>query len=141
MIFLPDVNLWLALAFESHVHHAPAKAWLDQLTSDSCVFCRMTQQGFLRLATNPKAFGDEAVTLEKAWQLYDSFLADSRIWFVQEPGGVESLWRDYTRGATFSPKIWNDAYLAAFARAAQYEVSSFDHGFAQFKDLNSKLLP
>ena len=140
MIFLPDVNLWLALAFESHVHHAAAKAWFDNLTSDGCAFCRMTQQGFLRLATNPKAFGEEAVTLAEAWQLYDAFMADPRVSFVQEPGGIEPLWRDYTQRRTFSPKVWNDAYLAAFARAAQYELSTFDHGFAEFKDLKCMLL-
>jgi hypothetical protein len=56
MIYLADVNLWLALAFESHVHHASAAAWFRGLAStDSCAFCRMTQQGFLRLSTNPKA--------------------------------------------------------------------------------------
>jgi predicted nucleic acid-binding protein len=54
-MFLPDINLWLALAFESHVHHAAAKGWFEGLTSERCSFCRLTQQGFLRLVTNPKA--------------------------------------------------------------------------------------
>lgn len=27
-MFLPDINLWLALAFESHFHHASAKRWI-----------------------------------------------------------------------------------------------------------------
>jgi uncharacterized protein len=69
-MFLPDVNLWLALAFESHVHHSAAKAWFDGLSDgDACGFYRMTQQGFLRLATNPRAFAEEAVTLAEAWRL------------------------------------------------------------------------
>lgn len=84
-MLLPDVNLWLALAFEAHVHHTAAKAWFDPLSeADRCAFCRMTQQGFLRLVTNPKAFGDEAVTLPEAWRLYDAFLADPRISFAEE---------------------------------------------------------
>jgi predicted nucleic acid-binding protein len=57
-MFLPDINVWLALAFESHVHHEVAKGWLEGLSSEGCAFCRTTQQGFLRLATNPKAFDD-----------------------------------------------------------------------------------
>ncbi len=65
-MFLPDINLRLALAFESHVHHGRAKNWFDGTTNDRCFFCRLTQQGFLRLATNSKAFGDEAVTLSDA---------------------------------------------------------------------------
>ena len=76
-MFLIDVNLCLALAFQSHAHHSTAKAWFNGLTEpQACNFCRMTQQGFLRLATNPKAFGDEAVTLSRAWELYDALLSD-----------------------------------------------------------------
>jgi toxin-antitoxin system PIN domain toxin len=140
-MFLVDVNLVLALAFQAHIHHSAAKAWFDVLTERQiCHFCRMTQQGFLRLATNPKAFGDEAVTLSRAWELYDAFLSDPRISFMEEPAGVETIWRDYTRGQTFSPKVWNDAYLAAFARAANLQLVTFDHGFVQFANLNCVML-
>jgi predicted nucleic acid-binding protein len=27
-MLLPDVNVWLALTFDSHVHHPVAKSWL-----------------------------------------------------------------------------------------------------------------
>ena len=37
---LPDVNLWLALAFEAHIHHSRALGWFDQTTPDSCPFSR-----------------------------------------------------------------------------------------------------
>ena len=143
-MFLADVNVWLALAFQSHVHHSSAKAWFEALPSGESVrFCRMTQQGFLRLATNPKAFGNEAVPLIRAWELYDAFLGDPRVSFVQEPAGVEPLWRSYTQGQTFSPKVWNDAYLAAFARAAGLTILTmvtFDGGFAQFAGLSTATL-
>jgi hypothetical protein len=90
-MFLPDINLWLTLAFESHVHHAAAHAWFEGSASAGCSFCRLTQQGFLRLATNPKAFDTEAVTLAGAWVLYDAFLDDPRISFAAEPAGLEPL--------------------------------------------------
>ena len=58
---LPDINVWLALAFDSHIHHPDAKKWFDGLADDAiCYFCRLTQLGFLRLATNPKVFGADA---------------------------------------------------------------------------------
>jgi toxin-antitoxin system PIN domain toxin len=125
-MFLPDINLWLALAFQSHVHHAVAKDWFEGLTSERCSFCRLTQQGFLRLATNPKAFGTEAVTLAEAWLMYDALLGDPRVSFADEPHGVETLWRGYTQHQSFSPNLWSDAYLAAFARAADYELITFN---------------
>jgi len=139
-MFLPDVNLWLALAFESHVHHAVAKNWFEGLSSEGCSFCRLTQQGFLRLATNPKAFGAEAVTLPDAWRMYDAFLGDPRVSFSGEPAGVEPHWRSYTQSQSFSPKVWNDAFLAAFARAAGYELITFDKGFARYTNVTCTIL-
>jgi predicted nucleic acid-binding protein len=52
-LLLPDVNVWIAMTFDSHPHHPPAKLWFDAVTDD-VFFCRMTQQGFLRLSTNPR---------------------------------------------------------------------------------------
>ena len=33
-MLLPDVNVWLALAFDSHVHHPVAKQWFDGLSNE-----------------------------------------------------------------------------------------------------------
>jgi len=139
-MFLSDVNLWLALAFQSHVHHLSAREWFDAVPDGSCFFCRMTQQGFLRLATNPKAFGSEAVSLQAAWKLYDTFLSDARIGYAGEPINVEPLWRGHTQLATFSPKVWNDVYLVAFAEGASLELVSFDQGFGQYQGLSCTIL-
>jgi toxin-antitoxin system PIN domain toxin len=139
-MLLPDVNIWLALAFKSHVHHVAAKNWFDGVSSDGCAFCRLTQQGFLRLATNPKAVNVDAVTMLDAWRMYDEFLGDPRVCLVREPAGLETLWRGFTQRKTFSPKVWNDAFLAAFALAADCEVVTFDKGFAQYADLKCTIL-
>jgi toxin-antitoxin system PIN domain toxin len=131
-MFLPYINVWLALTFDSHVHHERAKRWFDALTTEPIYFCRSTQQGFLRVATNPMAFGADAVTMSNAWRWYDLFLADGRIAFASEPAGIEPLWRGYTAGQTFSPKVWNDANLAAFANVAGWRLVTFDQAFVQY---------
>jgi predicted nucleic acid-binding protein len=77
-MLLPDVNVWLALTFDSHIHHSAAKRWFDVLSNEVCFFCRLTQQGFLRLASNAKVFGPHAVPLPEAWRLYDIYLTDQR---------------------------------------------------------------
>src|SRR5262245_60114861 len=100
-LLLPDVNVWVAMTFDSHVHHLSAKAWFDALSDESVFFCRMTQQGFLRLATNPKAVGTDALTLSEAWQKYDVYLRDPRIGFANEPMNIEPQWRLFTQGRTF----------------------------------------
>jgi toxin-antitoxin system PIN domain toxin len=139
-MLLPDVNLWLALVFESHVHHPIARGWFSALTDSDCSFCRLTQQGFLRLSTNPKALGAEAVTLAEAWQLYDSLLSDARVVFSIEPAGIETPWRGYTQRSTYSPKVWSDAYLAAFARVSGFQIVTFDQAFAKYANLNCTVL-
>jgi toxin-antitoxin system PIN domain toxin len=139
-MFLPDINPWLALVFQSHVHHAVARDWFEGSSGERCSSCRLTQQGFLRLATNPKAFDTEAVTLADAWRMYDAFLDDPRISFAVEPDGVEPLWRGCTQHQSFSPKVWNDAFLAAFARAADDELITFDKGFSQYAQVKCTIL-
>jgi uncharacterized protein len=136
---LVDVNVWLALAFKRHKHHASAVAWF-RTAKGPCLFCRSSQGGFLRLASNPVAMGPAAVTLADAWRAYDAFLADPNIAFIEEPPGVEVAWRFHTQNSMFSPKVWNDAYLAALAEVSGYEVVTFDHGFSQFKNVRSTIL-
>lgn len=130
---LPDINVWLALTFEVHGHHRIANDWFEVTEPDSCAFCRLTQQGFLRLATNPAVFKDEAVTMDVAWACYDRLLEDERVYFMREPETFEAQWREYTRNRGYSHKVWNDAYLAAFAQAANLEIATFDRGFKEYK--------
>jgi predicted nucleic acid-binding protein len=61
--------------------------------------------------------------------------------YVDEPAGIESLWRSLTRPRTYSPKLWNDAYLAAFAELLGFEVVTFDRGFSQFTNVRCHILP
>ena len=138
-MFLPDVNLWLALSFDSHVHHSAALLWFEA-SSQTSYFCRLTQQGFLRLATNPKVLGDEAISLKEAWGLYDSILADPLAAYAEEPHDFEANWRGYTQKESFTPKVWSDAYLAAFARAARFEVVTFDRDFRRYKQTRCTIL-
>jgi hypothetical protein len=73
-MLLPDINVWLALTFDSHVHHPAAKTWFDNLPADAVGFlCRLTQMGYLRLASNRRVFGKHALTLPDAWLKYARF--------------------------------------------------------------------
>ena len=40
----------------------------------------------------------------------------------------------------YSPKLWQDAYLAAFAVAAGLSLVTFDQGFRKFRRLQSIIL-
>src|SRR5687767_1035347 len=103
-MYLPDINVWLPLIFSLHVHHEIARLWFTSLPDDrQCFFCRLTQMGFLRLATNPKANPLQTLTMTRAWEVYDEAMHDPRIAFAVEPEGLESHWRQTTHRDTFSP--------------------------------------
>lgn len=139
-MLLPDINVWLALSFEAHYHHTAASAWFEKQDDGSCYFCRTTQSGFLRLSTNPAIFQNEALTLSKAWSCFDELIQDPRIDFAGEPLGLEHTWRKFTMENSFSPKIWNDAYLAAFAVCGAYSLVTFDGGFKSYSEIDLELL-
>lgn len=60
--------------------------------------------------------------------------------FAAEPLHVEQLWRQFTQGHRFSPNLWNDAYLAAFAILSGLNLVTFDGGFSQFPGLTYTVL-
>jgi toxin-antitoxin system PIN domain toxin len=138
---LCDGNVWLALALSRHVHHGAAREWLDTVEAPrSLLFCRATQQTLLRLLTNASVlgpYGNPPLTNREAWSAYEAFLADDRIAVrVNEPEGVEGWWREFAVRGTASPKLWMDAYLAAFARAGGYRMVTTDTAFRQFRGLD-----
>lgn len=140
-MYLLDVNVWLPLAFTTHEHHDAARAWFSSVRpGDTCNFCRLTQAAFLRLSNNPKVFSEAAVSQEDAWNLYDHFLANQNIRFPDEPPDLQIAWRKLTSNKRFSPNLWNDAYLAAFATVANLVVVTFDSGLKQFVNVKTLLL-
>jgi hypothetical protein len=125
------VNVWLALAHGIHPHHNAAKAWGVTLGSDSVVyFCRFTQLGLLRLLTNQNAMGDDLLTQSQAWKAFDTLLANPGNRMMDEPHGIDPVFRRHTDRAEASTKQWADAYLAAFAEAANLMLVTFDRALA-----------
>jgi toxin-antitoxin system PIN domain toxin len=144
-VILCDSNVWLALALSKHVHHTAAREWLETVEALASVyFCRATQQSFLRLLTHASvlgAYGNPPLTNREAWSAYEAFLADDRIAFqAVEPAGVEPQWKKLAVRGTTSPKLWMDAYLAAFALAGRYSMVTTDVAFRQFRGLDLVVL-
>ncbi len=137
LFLFPDVNVWIALTLESHVHNAIAARWLAGLGPDSRLcFCRITQLSLLRLLTTQAVMGSEVMSQVEAWNVYDRWLEDTRVVLLAEPTGLEAPFRAHSRRKDPSPKDWADAYLIAFATASGLTLVSFDRGFrGKTKDL------
>lgn len=142
---LCDGNVWLALALSKHVHQQAAREWFEGVAeSDAILFCRATQQTFLRLLTNAAVlspYGNPPLTNREAWGAYAAFLADDRVTLrSDEPAGLTAHWQAFAVRDAASPKLWMDAYLAAFAMAAGCRLVTTDTGFRQFPGLDLLLL-
>jgi toxin-antitoxin system PIN domain toxin len=141
---LADSNVWLALALSKHEFHVAARRWLErQSPREAALFCRSTQLSFLRLLTTSAVlapYGVPALSNKAAWSTYEGFLADSRIAWAEEPPGLEASWKSLSVGPKASPKLWMDAYLAAFAMASGRQLVTTDKAFKQFKGLKFLVL-
>lgn len=140
MMKLVDANIWLALAFGNHVHHALVAAWFHNQADDTCAFCRITQLALLRHLTNPAIMRTDVKSQADAWQIYDALRADSRVTFLDEPAGIEIDFRGRTQASVPAHYVWTDAYLAAFAQASGCQLTTCDRGFLQFQDITVELL-
>ena len=125
----PDVNVWLALATEEHVHSAAARTWWQEETGD-IAFSRFTQLGFLRLLTTAAAMDGKAISMREAWRVFDRFFDDDRVVFAAEPVDIETAFRKNAAGHRSSPKLWADAWLLAFAQTALGTLVTFDRALA-----------
>jgi toxin-antitoxin system PIN domain toxin len=128
-LYFPDVNVWLALVDESHVHHVAAATWLESLTGASrIIFARYTQLGFLRLLTTASVMGDSTFTLGKAFGLYERWLEDPRVEFHSESAAVDEAFRQAATVHFNKPasKTVGDCYLVAFAKESNAALVTFD---------------
>ena len=127
----PDVNVWVALNSEVHTHHATAKRWYEAIPpSATIVFCRQTQLGLFRILTTAAVMGQEVLTQLQCWRIYDQWSSTGQVAWADEPRNLEAGLRALTARATSSPKIWMDAYLAAFSDAAGFQLVTFDRALA-----------
>jgi toxin-antitoxin system PIN domain toxin len=140
--YFPDVNVWVALAYEGHQHHMPAKAWFSRLDGEAVYFCRFTQLGLLRLLTHPSVMRDDVRSQTEAWQAYDSFLQDERVSFHTEtdPEQIDYAFRNLTSSGRPRSQQWPDAYLTALARVAGLTLVTFDQGLRRLAAGNAVLL-
>lgn len=141
---LVDTSVWLALAIDTHEFHAAAVEWLNGLSStEPIVFCRSTQQSFMRLLTTSYVFRPHVLpplTNRESWDAYELWAARDNVSFAEEPPNLEVEWRALSSRPTSSPKLWMDSYLAAFAIAGGYQLVTLDAGFRQFAGLDLVVL-
>lgn len=143
---LLDSNVWLAAAFSEHPAHAVSRRVLCSASADEpALWCRATQQSFLRLASTPvitQAYGVPKTSNGDAWAALQTFLALPQVDVIDEPPELARTWSQLGAIEQAAPKRWMDAYLAAFAITAGLPLISLDQDFHLFEreGLTLKLL-
>ncbi len=135
---LLDTNFWIALTLDTHPGHSLAAAWHASapLSRGSLLFCRNTELSFLRLTTQEStmlAFGKKPFSNTEASRFLASVQSDPTVASMGETAGTKELWLKLAASGVSSPKVWMDAYLAAFAIQAGSELVTFDKGFRKFE--------
>ena len=132
-----DTNIWVASVFRLHPFHRAAQQKLEQATPASpAIFCRSTEQSFLRLITSDrllKFYEVEGLSNRVATLQLHKLQAMSQVRFQDEPAGTTALWHSIAALNTPSPRVWMDAYLAAFAISGGLQLLTTDKDFKAYE--------
>ena len=129
---LLDLNVWFALLVPEHPFHPRARAYWGEVSDPFLV--RVTALGLLRLLTNAKAMDGKPLGVREAWEVYRELRLGSGVPLLEEPEGLDQALADLVRGG-LSPRLWTDAYLAAFALAGGHRLVTLDQDFLHFPGL------
>lgn len=134
---LADVHVVFALVNERHIHHMRVCEWLDaQRVGFTIGICRIVQISLIRLLSNKAAMDGDPMTLSNGWKVYADLIKDPAFVFVPEPKGFQSAWIELCQPFGASPKVLNDAYLAAIADTLDVPLVTLDSDFNQFSSIS-----
>ena len=124
MTFLLDLNLLLALAWPSHVHHEVAHRWFESEASLRWATCPLIQLGFIRLSSNP-AFTSDAVTPPAALAMLGKMTAMDGHEFWSDD--IDCVSAAFSMGIHITGhRQVADAYLYSLARARSGCLATLD---------------
>jgi uncharacterized protein len=70
----------------------------------------------------------------------ERFMKSPSVSYREEPEGLAALWHRLGALPSTSPKVWKDAYLAAFATAGGLQMVTLDQAFTQFGGISVTIL-
>lgn len=123
-VYLLDVNVLIALAWPSHVHHGPAHRWFAQARQAGWATCPTTQCGFVRISSNPSIIA-EAVSPRHAVELLRRMasLSGHRFWPDDLPLADAPAFRG---GHVQGHRQITDAYLLGLAARNDGRLATLD---------------
>lgn len=127
-VHLLDVNVLIALAWSNHVHHDDAHRWFDAQTSGGWATCPLTQCGFVRVSSNPRAVLSNVSTRQSVEALR-RFTSHPRHEFWPDEVSVTDEAR-FSAGRLTGHQQVTDAYLLSLARARGGRLATLDRALS-----------
>ena len=120
---LLDVNALVALAWDSHVHHAAIRDWFTRNSARGWATCPVTESGFVRVSSNPKVL-PTAIGIDAARAVLSALRALDGHGFLADD---VSLSDDDVPKITGHRQV-TDVHLLTLARRRQVRLVTFDAG-------------
>lgn len=133
---LLDLNVWLALSFAGHAHHAAATRYWNHGRRDLVAFCSVTLIGLPRLLTTPSVMQGKPFPPIVAAGKCQSWMELPDVRFLEDASHLFSRIELWAAEPFFTSKLWTDAWIAALALEHGCRVVSFDADFGKFPGLD-----
>ena len=123
MFSLLDVNILIALLDENHLHHPAASAWLEENIGDGWASCPITQNGCVRILSQPSY--PNAIGVPEAIGLLREATSTQHHHFVADDASLlDAALVDAER--LLSARQITDVYLLALAVAHDMRFVTLD---------------
>lgn len=133
---LLDVNALVALAWDSHVHHAAARGWFAANRAAGWATCPVTESGFVRASSNPNVL-PSFIAVEAARGVLSALRGVGEHRFLANDVSLTD--RDVP--ALVGHRQVTDALLLTLARRHDTRLVTFDRGIAELaQDRDVELL-
>jgi uncharacterized protein len=134
---LLDVNALVALAWDSHIHHAQMRRWFLTQSEAGWATCPVTESGFVRVSSNPKVL-PSAIGVEAARGVLTSLRALPGHQFLIDDVSIT----DDDVPSLVGHRQVTDAHLLTLAKRHELRLVTFDSGLLALADRNAvELLP
>ncbi len=128
---LLDVNALVALAWDSHVHHAAMRAWFAAYGSAGWATCPVTESGFVRVSSNPIVLGS-AIDVDAARGVLSALRSHPGHRFLADDVSMT----DSGLPAIVGYRHVTDAHLLTLARRRGVRLVTFDAGILAMSEGN-----
>lgn len=135
MTTLLDVNVLVALAWPNHVHHRLARAWFEKNHDRGWATCSITENGFVRISSNPNVV-DEARTPTEAVLLLRRLVRVQGHQFWSDDVSLAALADEHVERIRSHRQV-TDAHLLALAGRHGGRLATFDRRLAGLLPANT----